>query len=1101
MKDPRNNILISKLDAFIKKFYLNRIIKGVIISAALLSALFLAVIIPEYFGRFSINMRTILFWSLVISAVAVLGVMIIYPLLKLFRIGKCISYKEASIILGQHFPEIADKLQNTLELNDLLENESYDKSIVLASINQRTMQLSPLPFVSAIRLSKNVIYLRYLVPVIFILASILLFWPNIITEGTERILNYSTYYETPAPFSFELLNDSLSVRRGGDFSVKLRTPGRYSPDQVLLHYRGNGFYMERESPGVFSFTLKNLNNDIDFYFTALDQKSVDYSIKVLPAPVIIDFTINVSPPAYTNIERSTINNSGDISVPVGSNVEWIFNTANLLKLKAIFDTTEIKADKDNALFKFKKRILNPGTYRIISENQYFSEQTGLSYQINVIPDLYPSINVEELRDSANLSIYYFNGIIDDDYGFNSLTFNYIPGEKSDTLISVKIPFSRNMRTQTFFFAFDFSAVEVKGRQLSYYFEVGDNDAVHGSKRSRTQVREFIIPTARDIQTESERVMDSAEKNINEAQKLTDEISRDIDRLRQDIIDNQLSEWERTQNIQQIIDKQKQLESLMQNVAEEQKNLNQMKEQWGKDEELAKKHEQIQKLLDELMDDEMRELLEKLQELAKDFDMSQFQDLMNEMQQNTEDMNTRMDKALELLKRMEVEERLKNAVKELEELAKDHENLSQETLDEDSDIQDLKEKQDEHQQSLDQIKEDYEKTLEKNEDLKMPYDLDDFSQDFQDILDSMEKTKEKLDNNDNKGASESQKSDSQKMKELSDQMQMMMDSQMQQQYMEDMRNLRQILDNLLTFSFEQEDIMVNQRGIGNRDPRYKDFMIRQRRAQDNFSIIRDSLNALGSRVPELSPTIDREQAEIYRNLGIIMDDMAENRQARVQAAQQLVMTAANNLALMLSEVLEQMQQQMAMQMGGEGGECNKCQSPGDGEMGRMRDLQEGLKRQLQQMIDQLQNGKDPGSGQSEQLARMLKQQEIMQKMMNDMMNSGISPEAARILQEINRMIEENISDLINRNITPEMINRQDMIISRLLQAEKSEREREIDNKRESNEAIEYKLSNPDKAFQEVEQEIRFNELLQISNIKLNSFYQDRYKEYLRKLGGE
>jgi hypothetical protein len=1101
MQDIKTNILISKLDAFIKKFYLNRIIKGLIISLTLLGVLYLSIVIPEYFGRFSIAMRTFLFWTLIISSLAVIGLMIIYPMLKLFKIGKCISYREASKILGQHFPEISDKLQNTLELNDLLKDESYDKSILLASINQRTMQLSPMPFVNAIKFSKNLVYLRYLIPVLVIIISMFLFWPYIITEGTERIVNYNTYYETPAPFSFELMNDTLSVRRGGDFNIKLRTPGKYSPDQVLLHYIDNAFYMEQESPGVFNFTLKNLNNDIEFYFTALDQQSKSYIVRVLPAPVIVDFTINIAPPVYTNIERSTINNSGDISVPVGSEVEWIFNTANLLKLKAVFDTTEIKADKDKALFRFNKRILNPGSYRIISENQYFSEQTGLTYQINVIPDLFPTINVEELRDSADLSVYYFNGIIDDDYGFNSLNFNYIPGENSDTIISLNIPFSRNMRTQTFFFAFDFSAVEVKGRQLSYYFEVGDNDAVHGSKKTRTQVREFIIPTSRDLQAESERAMESAEKNINEAQSLADEINRDINRLKQDIIDNQLSEWERTQSIQQIIDKQKQLENMMQNVAEEQENLNQMKEQWGKDEELAEKHQQIQDLLDALMDDEMKELLEKLQELAKDFDMSEFQDLMNEMEQNTEDMNARMDKALELLKRMEIEERLKNAVKDLEELAQEHDKLSQETLDEDSNQQELKDKQVEHQKSIEEIKEDYQKTKEKNEDLKKPYDLEDFSQDFQDILDNMEKSNEQLDNNDNQGASESQKSDSQKMQELSDQMQMMMDAQMQQQHMENMQHLRQILDNLLFFSFEQEDIMINQRNIGNRDPRYRDFMIRQRRSIDNFSIIRDSLNALGSRVPELGPSIDQEQAEIYRNLDVIMENMAENRQARVQSSQQLVMTSANNLALMLSEVLEQMQQQMAMQMGGEGGECNKCQSPGDGEMGRMRNMQEGLKQQLQQMIDQMQNGMNPGQGQSEELAKMLKQQEIMQKMMNDMMNSGISPDAARILQEINRMIEENISDLINRNITPETINRQDMIISRLLKAEKSEREREIDNKRESNEAIEYKLSNPDKAFKEKEQEIRFDELLQISNIKLNSFYQDRYKEYLKKLGGE
>lgn len=125
--------------------------------------------------------------------------------------------------------------------------------------------------------------------------------------------------------------------------------------------------------------------------------------------------------------------------------------------------------------------------------------------------------------------------------------------------------------------------------------------------------------------------------------------------------------------------------------------------------------------------------------------------------------------------------------------------------------------------------------------------------------------------------------------------------------------------------------------------------------------------------------------------------------------------------------------------------------------------------------------------------------MMQQMLNDMMNGGISPEAAKLLQEINRMMNENLSDIIDGNITPQTINRQENILTRLLQAENSEREREIDDKRKSNEARDYQLSNPDEAFKEKETELRFNELLQMSNVKLKSYYKTKYKEYLKTLG--
>jgi len=622
-----------------------------------------------------------------------------------------------------------------------------------------------------------------------------------------------------------------------------------------------------------------------------------------------------------------------------------------------------------------------------------------------------------------------------------------------------------MIAQSFFYAFDFSSIDVNGRQIKYYFEVGDNDAINGSKKTRTHVYEYIIPSLKDIEAESSRAMENIEKDVNEAQKLADEIRKDIDRLQKDIMDNQLSEWERKQNIQDIIDKQSQLENLLQNASEEQKQLNQLKDQWKKDEELAKKHEQIQELLDNLIDDEMKDLLEQLKELANDFDMSEFQDLMENMKDNQGNMEKQMEKALELLKRMEVEERLKNTVQKLEDLAQDHNQLSEETKTEESsdagqNDEEIKQKHEEQKQEFEDLKEEYDKTLEKNEDLKKPYELEKFQEQFDEISDNLEKSKKELEKGDKKKSSETQKGNSKKMQKLSQQMQQMMDSQMQQQQMEDMRNLQQILANLLSFSFEQEDIMINLGNISSRDPRYKDFMIRQNRAKDNFSVIRDSLNALGSRVPEINTVINKEQQEIYRNLNVVMDNIGDNRQHRVQSSQQLVMTSTNNLALLLSEILEQMQQQMSMNSEGEGGECSQSEGgESEGELGKMKDIQEGLKQQLQQLLDQMKDGgKNPqGQKQGEQLAKMLKQQEIMQKMMNDMMNSGINPETAKMLNEINRLIEENISDIINKNVSPEMINRQDVIISRLLQAEKSEREREIDDKRESNQAKEYKLS--------------------------------------------
>ncbi|MFY9591307.1 MAG: hypothetical protein WAP54_04935, partial [Bacteroidales bacterium] len=328
----------------------------------------------------------------------------------------------------------------------------------------------------------------------------------------------------------------------------------------------------------------------------------------------------------------------------------------------------------------------------------------------------------------------------------------------------------------------------------------------------------------------------------------------------------------------------------------------------------------------------------------------------------------------------------------------------------------------------------------------------------------------------------------------------MQEQEQEEMSENIEDIRQVLENLITFSFNQEEILTEQKGLSPRDPRYREFILKQKNIEDDFKIIRDSLNAMSGRIPQLGPMVEKEIRTIHKNLSTIMDEIGENRRYLVEASQQLVMTSANNLALLLLEMMEQMQNQMANSKSGDG-QCNNCKNQGDGSpKGKMRDLQQGMKQQMQDMIDMMKDGnmKKGGAKQSEQLAKMLMQQEMMQQMLNDVMNSGLSPESAKILQEINRMMDQNLSDIINRNINPTTIQRNEQILTRLLQAENSEREREIDKKRKSNEATNYKLSNPDEIFKEKEKEIRFNELLQKSNLKLRTFYNDKYKEYLKKL---
>ena len=142
------NQLLQKLDEFIRKYYLNQLIRGALLSTGLLVAFFLAFAVLEYYGRFGITGRTIFFYSLLLVSAIALTQWVVSPLIRLWNIRPGISYDEAASIVGKHFSNIEDRLLNTLQLQRSAANSQSE--LLMASIDQRITEMRPVPFATAI---------------------------------------------------------------------------------------------------------------------------------------------------------------------------------------------------------------------------------------------------------------------------------------------------------------------------------------------------------------------------------------------------------------------------------------------------------------------------------------------------------------------------------------------------------------------------------------------------------------------------------------------------------------------------------------------------------------------------------------------------------------------------------------------------------------------------------------------------------------------------------------------------------------------------------------------------------------------------------------
>src|SRR3972149_2632312 len=245
------NILLEKLDEFIRKYYKNQLIRGVLYSTGIVLAFYLLVTVLEYYSQFNTTVRTILFYLFILTNGFVFAKLIVIPLLKLNKMGQLISNEQASEIIGRHF-------LNVLQLQRLsnLELGTWNSELIFASINQKIKELKPIPFSSAIDLRQNRKYLKYALVPLLLFFIILFGAPSIIIDSTERLINHGTYFEKQAPFHFVIKNKDLKTPQQEDFLLEVQLEGKEIPDEVFVDLSGTEYKLTKENKSEFSFLFK-----------------------------------------------------------------------------------------------------------------------------------------------------------------------------------------------------------------------------------------------------------------------------------------------------------------------------------------------------------------------------------------------------------------------------------------------------------------------------------------------------------------------------------------------------------------------------------------------------------------------------------------------------------------------------------------------------------------------------------------------------------------------------------------------------------------------------------------------------------------------------
>jgi len=1101
--------LIEKLDQFIRKYYVNKLIKGTLYTIGAVLGLFLLMNILEYYFYFGTGVRTAFYYGFIASIVMASAYWVVTPLIGYFRLGKTISHEDAAEIIGNHFGDVKDKLINVLQLKKQGVNLP-NMDLVEASIEQKTNAIKLVPFKSAIDLSNNKQYLRYALPPFLLLIFILFAAPSIIREGTNRIVNADKYFAKAAPFSYLVDEQKLQVVQFQDYELKVQIEGSTLPNEVFATIDNFEYQMQKLSPNTFSYTFKNVQKDIAFFLNSGTVRSIPYTLEVLKKPNLSNLNIQLVYPSYLGRTNETLNSTGDVVVPEGTKMSWMYDTEYTDDITMQFgNSAKIKVDKkSNTSFIYSKKVINDESYKVYLSNKFVPISDSLLYNISVIKDQFPAVSAEKVVDSTDQTLVYFIGTASDDYGLNTLSFNYIITKANGKNLPIQTqklskPEGRDI---TFEHLFDIKKIAIEaGDKVSYYFEVYDNDGVNGSKSNKTPMMSYEKPTLDQLKMEEEKndelIKDELKDALKDLNKLQDKMKKLKDKLMQEKTFN----WQDKKEMEKILDEQKKIQDKIKEAKKKlEENMKNQEEQENLPEEIKKEQEKIKELMEKAEDPKTQELMDKIKELLQELDKEDAVQMLEKFEMNNESKEKEMDRMLQLYKQLEMEKDVKDQIKDLEKLAEEQEKLAEQTEKKEANPEELKKKQEELEKKLEELKKKQEELEKKNEELSPPKDMGEENKEkMDDAKKDMQDSKKELDKKDNKAASKSQKKAASKMKKQAKEMKESMEGGASDQASEDVKTLRQLLENLVTMSFEQEDLTKNISPYSINTPGYPEAIRKQFKLKGDFKVIEDTLVALSNRNSDIESFVMDKVAEIKTNLKHSIDDLEERRVSEGQEKQRRTMKNVNDLALMLNESLEKAQKDASGGMPGSQ-MCNKPGGKGGGKSGGKQPLnkitegQQGLGEGLQKMKDKMGKGGKDGNT-SKDFGEAAAKQSALRKALDDIQKGQKEQgKGSKELEEILKNMDKIETDLVNKRLNSETLMRMKDIETRLLEAEKAERQRELDNKRMSETAAEKQRQLPPNLQEYIKKRQNEIDLYKPISPSLKPYYKTIVDDYYKTL---
>ena len=1044
------------------------------IAVALMSGT--VIICVESIGSFITEIRTILFFLFMacigIAALWLLG----RPLLRIAGFLKQPTDREVARLIGAKFGSIADRLENMLDLSDMVVKGDFGGStelieVALEHFKHTTSTIrftAAVPFVRLRRLAATVAATGTTIVLLAVIPG------TPFHDAAYRIVQYDKSFIPPAAYYISVRPGNVDVVKGETVTMDARlTAGESSeplPTEILLSFSEvdveatENVVVHADSNGTFRYLFPPMKQSTHYRLQSEQIMSEQYTISVIDRPFLRSLKVSLLPPAYTGLRRESLEeNIGDVLALPGTTVVWHINPSKeIAHASVVFrDGAEIPFRKSADGYIAEFTAMHPTSYYIeLQDAGGVTNQNVIEYKIDLLTDEYPSVSIVspgKNMDVTEAMMLPMEFMVEDDFGVNQLQLKFRLIQSKYASIESEpgtiMPFDTiSVKEGVLEYSWDLSLLGLVPEDvMEYYAEVQDNDRVNGPKSARSQTYLIRLPSLEEVFADAEKSHDDVANTLEESLKQAQELKKDLKELSDDMKRNQQMDWQKQKKAEEVIQQYEEIQKKIDNVN---KTIDEMTQNLQRNNTLSKEtleiYLELQKTLSELNSPEFQKAMKRMQEAMQNVSPDQMREAMQQAQFNEEQFRQSIERTMNLLKRIQIEQKVDELLKRAEQMQQAQENVNKQTEAlSDNDTQkatELARQQDEIDHQVEQLQKELNKLQTKMEEFpkEMPMEkLEEAQQAAQDrdMHEAMKQSAQQLRSLQMQRAKSSQQQASSGLNEAQQKISELQEQLLNNQMQQTMNALRKAMQDLLQLSQKQEKLKNQSKSLDPNSQQFREIAQQQQNLQSDLNNVANSLAELSQQSFAVTPEMGKQIGRAMGQMQQAMSGIEQRNSQSVSAMQGEAMASLNKAATQMQGAMQQMQQQ-----GGQGGGSLMQQ------LRSMAMQQQQINAQTQQMSGQ----GGMSQQQMQEMGRLARQQDAVRKSLEQLQReSEGTPEKNKIMGDLEKIADEMkevVETLQQNQVNPNTMQQQERILSRLLQAQRSMRERDYEQKRKGTSGI-------------------------------------------------